>query len=87
MQDRTPYQRKIIKRYYENFDSIALQRLAETVTEIYLSEGKKRDKLWTQVFGTLERIKFPQGRIDHLKQTQDLEVLATILKELQAQGG
>ena len=82
MADHTPYQKKIIKRYYDNFDAIALQKLSEAVGEIYLSEGKKRERSWTQVFGTLERIKFPQGRIDHLRATRDLEVLAAILKEL-----
>ncbi len=84
MADHTPYQKKIIKRYYENFDAIALQKLSEAVGEIYLSEGKKRERSWTQVFGTLERIKFPQGRIDHLRVTRDLEVLAAILRELSA---
>ena len=27
MKDRTPYQDKIIKRYYQNFDAIKFQRL------------------------------------------------------------
>ena len=49
MADHTPYQQKIIKRYYRNFDSIKSQRLADLTAEIYLSEGKKRDRLWKQV--------------------------------------
>jgi hypothetical protein len=37
--DYTPYQQKIIKRYYGNQDTLQRQRLAELVTELYLSEG------------------------------------------------
>ncbi len=42
----TAHQQKIIKRFYENRDSIALQRAQELVTELYLTEGKKREKVW-----------------------------------------
>ena len=42
MDGYTPYQQKIIKRYYANQDRISLQRLAELVTDLYLSQGKKR---------------------------------------------
>ena len=46
MSDFTPYQQKIIKRYYDNLDTVALQRLAELVTDLYLAEGKKRERVW-----------------------------------------
>ncbi len=49
MADYSPHQRKIIDRYYKNYDAIKYQRLAELVTELYLAEGKKRDRYWTQV--------------------------------------
>ena len=42
MPDFTPYQQKIIKRYYNSQDTIQRQRLAELVSELYLSSGKKR---------------------------------------------
>src|SRR5262245_25890203 len=42
----TPHQQKIIKRYYENMDGIQWQRLADLVGELYLAEGKKKDRLW-----------------------------------------
>ena len=41
MQDYSAHQQKIIKRYYENIDQIALQRLAELVGDLYLATGKK----------------------------------------------
>ena len=40
MADHTPYQRKIIERYYKNFDAITFQRLSELATDLYLAEGK-----------------------------------------------
>ena len=43
------HQQNIIKNYYENRDAIALQRVQELVTELYLSEGKKRQRYWEQV--------------------------------------
>lgn len=55
-QDFTPYQQKIIKRYYNNIDSIQLQRLSELVGELYLAEGKKKQKLWSSVATTLEAV-------------------------------
>src|SRR5262245_53455476 len=45
-QDYTPHQQKIIKRYYDNQDTLMAQRLAELVGELYLSQGKKRQRAW-----------------------------------------
>ena len=86
MADYTPYQQKIIKRYYDNYDAIQAQRLAEMVTELYLAEGKKRERLWKQVGEALTKLKFPESRIQHLLQAKDPALLAGILKELEGKG-
>ena len=86
MADHSPYQQKIIKRYYRNFDAIQSQRLSEMVTELYLAEGKKRDRLWTQVGAALTKLEFPTGRIEHLLQKRDPALLAGIIQELQSKG-
>lgn len=83
MPDHTPYQQKIIKRYYQNFDAIKHQRLSELTTEIYLSEGKKRDRLWKQVAEDLAQLEFPASRIEHLLSKKDPALLVGILEELQ----
>lgn len=83
MADYSPYQQKIIKRYYNNYDGIQAQRLAEMVTELYLSEGKKRERLWTQVASALTKLKFPESRIQHLMQVKDPALLPGILQELE----
>ena len=82
MADYSPNQKKIIRRYYDNLSSISLNRLQEITTEIYLAEGKKRDKLWTQVGPTLQKLEIPQSRIDHILAKRNVELLAEVVKEL-----
>jgi hypothetical protein len=83
MADFSPYQQKIVKRYYNNYDSIQAQRLAEMVTEIYLAEGKKRDRLWTRVSEVLTKLEFPASRIEHLMLKRDPALLAGVMQELE----
>lgn len=86
MADHSPYQQKIIKRYYNNFDAIQGQRLAELATDLYLTEGKARDRLWKRVAEILTKMEFPPARIEHLLQKKDPALLPGILKELEAKG-
>jgi hypothetical protein len=79
----TPYQQKIIKRYYDNQDTIQLQRLGELVTDLYLAEGKKRSAVWKRIVSALERLKVPADRIQHLHKKDDPALLANLVKELQ----
>lgn len=87
MTDRSPYQQKIIKRYYENFDAIKGQRLAEIVTELYLAEGKKRDRLWKQAGEILEAFQLAPARVTHVLSKRDPAILAEIVKEILARTG
>jgi len=86
MADFTPYQQKIIQRYYKNLDAIKFQRLAELATDLYLSEGKKRERLWKQVEESLRKLEFPESRIAHLLDKRDPALLVGILKELEGPG-
>jgi hypothetical protein len=86
MADHSPYQQKIIKRYYQNFDAIKYQRLAELVTELFLAEGKKAERLWRQVGETLRQLGFAEGRVEHLLQKRDPALLPGVLKELEGKG-
>lgn len=83
-QDFTPHQQKIIKRYYNNLDTIQLQRLAQLVGELYLSEGKKRERVWTSVGDCLTKLGLPESRIDHLMRERKPELVAGVVKELEA---
>jgi hypothetical protein len=84
MSDFTPYQQKIIKRYYNNQDTIKGQRLAELVTELYLATGKKLKRTWEQAAAAMQRLGVPQARIDHLVKTGDPALVAQVVKELEA---
>jgi hypothetical protein len=80
----TKHQQKIIKNYYENKDAISLQRLSELVTELYLAEGKGREKQWKFIVGVLEKIGLSKARIDHLRKKDDPRLLAELVEELLA---
>jgi hypothetical protein len=81
--DYTPYQQKIIKRYYENTDAIQGQRLSELVGELYLAEGKRKEKVWKDVGQAMARLGVPQSRIDHLLKQRNPVLIAELVKELQ----
>lgn len=82
MEDYSKHQQKIIKRYYENIDQIALQRLSELVADLYLAEGKKREKLWDSAAACMVKLKLPQARIDHQLAQRDPKLLASLVSEL-----
>jgi hypothetical protein len=84
LDDYSPYQQKIIKRYYANQDTVQLQRLAELVTELYLAEGKKRQRTWQSAAAAMQKLGVPQSRIDHLLAKNDPALVAQVVKELQA---
>jgi hypothetical protein len=84
MPDYTPHQQKIIKRYYDNQDTLQRQRLAELVSELYLSSGKKREKVWTAVIAAMQKLGIPQKRIDHLRAQDNPALIAEVVQELES---
>ncbi len=79
--DRTRHQEKIIKNYYRNRDSIGLQKALESVSELYLSEGKKRDLVWKRLVSHLEKVGLTAAQIEHLKTQDDPSLVAEALKK------
>ena len=86
LDDFTPHQQKIIKRYYNNQDTIQHQRLAEQVGELYLSSGKKRERVWESVMAAMQKLGVPQSRIDHLRAQDNPALVAQVVKELEGKG-
>jgi hypothetical protein len=82
MPERSRYQQRIIKNYYDNRESIALQRVQELVTELYLTEGKVREKHWKSVAAHLEKLGVAPDTIDHLLREQKPELVATLVSKL-----
>jgi len=85
MADFTPYQQKVIKRYYDSQDSLALQKLADLVSDLYLTSGKKRQRVWVSLESAMQKLGIPQSRIDHLKQQDNPALVAELVKELEVQ--
>ncbi|MEX0679595.1 MAG: hypothetical protein WD063_21175 [Pirellulales bacterium] len=84
MAERSKHQDKIIRSYYENRDAIALQRLGELVSELFLAEGKARERQWKNVVRALEKLKIPRDRIEHLVKQQNPSLVARLVEELLA---
>jgi hypothetical protein len=83
MPDFTPYQQKIIQRYYDNQGTIQHQRLAELVSELFLAQGKKRQRLWAAAATAMQKLGVPQSRIDHLLKQGNPSLVAELVKELE----
>lgn len=79
----TPHQQKIIKRYYDNQDVLGLARLAELVGDLYLAEGKKKDKLWAAAEAAMQKLQVPASRIEHLLKQKNPALVAQLVKELE----
>jgi hypothetical protein len=84
MPDFTPYQQKVIKRYYDNKEIIQRQRLGELVSELFLAQGKKRQRAWESAIKALRELGIPRSRIDHLLKQDNPALLAEVVKELEA---
>lgn len=83
MPDHTDYQKKVIRRYYDNREAIDSQKLSELVTNLFLAEGKKRAKLWETAEEMMRRLKVPETRIAHVVKSGDPVILAAVVEDLQ----
>lgn len=82
MTERSKYQQNIIRNYYENKENIALQRVQELVTELYLSEGKKRQTQWDRLEKHLLKLEVKQPTIDALREKDDPMLVAKLAERL-----
>ena len=83
LEDYTPHQQKIIKRYYGNQETLQQQRLAELVSELYLAQGKKRQRAWEAAATAMQKLGLPQARIEHLIRQDNPALIAEVVKELE----
>ncbi len=82
MAERSKYQQNIIRNYYENRENIALQRVQELVTELYLAEGKKRKTQWDRLETHLLKLEVKQKTIDQLRKKDDPMLVAKLAERL-----
>jgi len=82
MTERTKYQQNIIKNYYDNRENISLQRAQEILTDLYLSEGKKRQKYWESLASHLGKLGVKPDVIKRLVAQDDPQAAATLITNL-----
>lgn len=77
------HQQKIVDRYYDNLDTLALQRVQELVGEIYLAEpGPKKEKLWRTVETHLRKVGAPESQVERVLADQDVKQLAQLVTDM-----
>lgn len=81
MENFSRYQQSIIRNYYKNQDNVSLQRAQELLTDLYLSEGKKKEKVWDSLFNHLEKLGVPQDQLTHLKEAKNPELIAQLIQK------
>lgn len=78
----TPYQKGVIKRYYEHKEDLAYQALSEIVSEIYLETNRnKLGKLWKKVETALINAGTDKKKIAELMSSKDVKMLASFVVE------
>ena len=81
--DYTSHQKGIIKRYYDNRETLSTQKLGELVSELWLAEpGKKADKLWERAEKALRNAGANEARLTRVCAAKDLEALAELVGDL-----
>ena len=81
-QEYSAYQKDVISNYYNNRNDIALGKLSELVSELFLADtDAKRDRLWERAHKAMVNLKIPPAIIDHIMTKKDIKILAQNLNE------
>ena len=81
-QTYSKYQQRIISNYYDNMDTIMLQKLQDLVTDLYLAEGDKQKRaLWLRAEKAMVKLKVPPEVISRIMEAAKVEVLAKYLEQ------
>ena len=76
-------QKKIVDRYYDNRETIALTKLMEIVSDLALAETPaKQGKLWSRAEAHLRALKANPARVDKVLADRDTEQLAALVAGL-----
>ncbi|MDN3511888.1 MAG: hypothetical protein HUU09_16090 [Candidatus Jettenia caeni] len=79
----TPYQRKVIRNFYENKDLRLIQKLGELVSNLYLeSNEKKRESGWKNIRKMLIDLKVNPHEVEYLTKDRNLAIISKKLAEM-----
>jgi hypothetical protein len=82
MAERSSYQQRAIKNYYNNRDAIMIQRLGDMLSDLYLAEGKARKRIWDRAATALGKLGVKPQRIETIVQSDNPTLLANLYKQL-----
>jgi len=83
MSHHTPHQKGIIKRFYEHRDTLALQKLGEIVSNLYLETSEpKRKRAWKSALTQMKNAGLTEKYAQQIHDERDLDALAKIVTEL-----
>lgn len=83
--DFTPYQKKIVDRYYEHQDTIRAERLSDLVAELWLCEDeKKATQLWGRAQVALMKAGCNAVQVANVVGKRDTEGLAKLVQQVDA---
>ena len=79
----TPYQQKVIRRFYENKDLRLIQKLGELVSNLYIETNeKKRESGWKRIKEILIDLKVHPHEVEFLTKDKNLTVISKKLAEM-----
>ena len=81
--DHTPYQKGIIRRYYEHKDTLALQKLGDLVSNMYVeTSDKKLERAWKTAHKLMLAAGVHAHEADNIRGEHDLGALARLIARL-----
>ena len=79
----TPYQQKVIRRFYENKDLRLIQKLGELVSNLYIETNeKKRESGWKRIKEILIDLKVHPHEVEFLTKDKNLTVISKKLADM-----
>lgn len=83
--DFSRYQEGIVKRYYEQHETIQSNKLSEIVSDLWLAADEKtRAKLWARVKTALLRVRVDESLVAKVVGQRDIESLAKLVTQVDA---
>ena len=79
----TPYQKGIVRRYYEHKETLMTQKLGELVSELYVCQDERRaGRLWERARRALLNAGANRVAVEKLLADRSVERLAKMVGEL-----
>lgn len=80
----SPHQKKIVKRYYDNHETIKSTKLSEIVSDLWLAEDPKtRMRLWGRAEKALLQLGAERSAVVRVVASDSAELLAKMITQLE----